>query len=83
MDNGRRHNEIFRGGEMVMDWELILESMVLNAIEQQVTEQLKKKYGNNVKINIKFNSVRQPKNKTNKKFDRVNYRIECERRWRK
>ena len=67
-----------------MDWELILESMVLNAIEQQVTEQLKKKYGNNVNINIKFNSVKQPKrNKSSKKFDRTSYRIECERRWRK
>lgn len=67
-----------------MDWELILESLVLNKIEEQITEQLKKKYGANVNINITFNNVRQSKrNKTSKKFDRTSYRIECERRWRK
>lgn len=68
---------------MVMDWELILETLVLNKIEEQITEQLKKKYGNNININITFNNVRQTnKNKSNKKFDRTSYRIECEKRWR-
>ena len=65
-----------------MDWELIIETLILNKIEEQITEQLKKKYGNN--INITFNNVRQTKkNKSNKKFDRTSYKIECERRWRK
>lgn len=68
-----------------MDWELILETLVLNKIEEQITEQLKKKYGNNVNINIRFNNKKQSNNKklNNKKFDRTSYRIECERRWRK
>lgn len=83
MDNGRQHNEIFRGGDLVMDWELIIEALLLNNIEEQITEQLKKKYGANVNINIRFNNVRQPKNKSNKKFDRTSYRIECEKNWGK
>lgn len=68
-----------------MDWELILETLVLNKIEEQITEQLKKKYGNNVNINITFKNVRQTNKKqsNNKKFDRTSYRIECEKRWRK
>lgn len=70
---------------MVVDWELILETLVLNKIEEQITEQLKKKYGNNVNINITFKNVRQTNNKklNNKKFDRTSYRIECEKNWRK
>ena len=67
---------------VIMDWELILETLVLNKIEEQITEQLKKKYGANVNINIRFNNVRQTKNKSNKKFDRTSYRIECEKNWR-
>lgn len=64
------------------DWHLIIEALVLNKVEEYITEQLKKKYGNN--INITFNNVRQTKkNKSSKKFDRTSYRIECEKNWRK
>ncbi len=39
---------------MVVDYELIIEALVLNKIEEQITEQLKKKYGANVNINIRL-----------------------------
>ena len=68
-----------------MDWELIIEALLLNNIEEQITEQLKKKYGANVNINIRFNNKKQISNKksNNKKFDRIKYMKECEKNWRK
>ena len=68
------------------DWHLIIEALVLNKVEEYITEQVKKKYGDNV--NIRFNNKKsnKPNNKANKKsktFDRTQYRIECEKNWRK
>ncbi len=70
---------------MVVDYELIIEALVLNKIEEQITEQLKKKYGANVKINIRFNNKKQSSNKKkiSNKFDRIKYMKECEKNWRK
>lgn len=84
MDNRRRCDEIFRGGDFLMDeYHLIIESIVLNEIERQITEQVKKQLGNNVNITFNNKPTNKDKKKISNKFDRIKYMKECEKNWRK